>query len=98
MARIIRSPAAQADAIEVWAYIAEDNISAADQLLERFDQLIQKISLQPLMGKAVDSIAPGIRFIPTGNYLIFYRVITDGVEIARILHSARDIGTEFFTE
>ena len=50
------------------------------------------------MGKAVDSIAPGIRFIPTGNYLIFYRVVTDGVEIARILHGARDIGTEFFTE
>ena len=98
MARIIRSPAAQADAIEIWAYIAEDNTSAADQLLERFDQLIQKISLQPLMGKAVDAIAPGIRFIPTGNYLIFYRVITDGVEIARILHGARDIGTEFFTE
>lgn len=98
MARINRSPAAQADAIEIWAYIAEDNISAADQLLERFDQLVQKISLQPLIGKAADSIAAGIRFIPTGSYLIFYRLITDGVEIARILHSARDIGTEFFAE
>lgn len=96
MARIIRAPAAQADAIEIWAYIAEDNEPAADRLLARFDQAIQKISLQPHIGKSADEIAPGIRFLPLGSYLIFYRVAGDEIEIARILHGARDIGADFF--
>ena len=98
MARVIRAPAAQADAIEIWAYIAEDNAHAADRLLARFDQVIQKISLQPLIGKSADEIAQGIRFIPTGSYLIFYRVLADGIGIARILHGARDIGPDFFEQ
>ena len=98
MARIIRSPAAQADAIEIWAYIAEDNAPAADRLLARFDQIIHKVALQPHIGKTVDEIAPGIRFFPVGSYLIFYRVVADGIEISRILHGARDIGADFLTE
>lgn len=96
MQRIVRAPAAQADAIEIWAYVAEDNAPAADRLLERIDQMIRKIALQPLIGKSVDEIVPGIRFVPIGSYLIFNRVVGDGIEIVRILHGARDIGTDFF--
>ena len=98
MARIIRAPAAQADAVEIWAYIAEDNPSAADQLLDRFDRIFQKLATQPLLGKAVEEIAPNLRFIPIGSYLIFYRAIEDGVEIARVLHGARDVTAEFFRD
>ena len=96
MARIIRAPAAEADAVEIWAYIAEDNVAAADQLLDRFDRIIHQLSFQPHLGKTVDAIAPGLRFLPLGNYLIFYRAIEEGVEIARILHGARDITADFF--
>ena len=98
MARIIRAPAAEADAVEIWAYIAADNSSAADRLLNRFDRMFQKLSSQPLLGKAVEEIAPNLRFIPIGSYLVFYRPIKDGVEIARILHGARDITAEFFRD
>ena len=55
----------------------------------------QKLSTQPLLGKAVEEIAPNLRFIPIGSYLVFYRAIEDGVEIVRILHGARDITAEF---
>ena len=96
MARIIRAPAAKTDAAEIWAYIAEDSPPAADRLLDRFDRLIAKLSSQPLLGKSVEELAPNLRFIPLGSYLIFYRAIEDGVEIIRILHSARDVTAEFF--
>jgi toxin ParE1/3/4 len=98
MARIIRAPAAEADAIEIWAYIAEDNALAADRLLDRFDRVFHKLSLQPHLGKAVDEIAPGLRFFPLGSYLVFYRTIDDGVEIVRVLHGARDITADFFRD
>jgi toxin ParE1/3/4 len=98
MARIIRAPAAETDAVEIWAYIAADNPSAADRLLDRFDRIFQKLATQPLLGRAVEQIAPNLRFIPIGSYLVFYRVTEDGVEIARILHGARDITAEFFRD
>jgi toxin ParE1/3/4 len=46
----------------------------------------------------VDLLEPKLRFIPVGSYLVFYRSLPDGVEIARILHGARDITAEFFRE
>ena len=33
---------------------------------------------------------PGVRRMPVGNYLIFYRVLGDSVQILRVLHSARE--------
>ena len=96
MARIVQAPAAEADAVEIWVYIAQDNPDAADRLLGRFDNLFRLLASQPQLGKSVEDLAPNLRFVPLGNYLIFYRPRTDGVEIVRILHAARDITDEFF--
>jgi len=96
MARIVQAPAAEADAVEIWVYIAQDNPDAADRLLGRFDKLFRLLASQPQLGKSVEDLAPNLRFVPLGNYLIFYRPRTDGVEIVRILHAARDITDEFF--
>ncbi len=97
MARIIRAPAAESDALEIWSYIATDNSDAADRLLDRFDDVIRAISKQPQMGRSVEELAPSLRFVPIGSYLIFYRPADDGVEIVRLLHGARDITAEFFS-
>ena len=98
MARILRSPSSKADALEIWVYIANDDPTAADRLLERIDGIIRKLSLQPLIGKPVDELATGLRFLPCGSYLIFYRPMEDGVEVVRLLHGARDITAEFFRD
>jgi len=34
--------------------------------------------------------ARGVRRVPHGDYLIFYRVIDDTVEVIHVLHGARD--------
>jgi len=96
MARIIRAPAAKADAVEIWKYIAADDVHAADRLLGRFDRLFGTLATQPELGKPVDELAPNLRFMPLGSYLIFYRPAEGGVEIVRLLHGARDITAEFF--
>ena len=98
MARIIQAPAAEADAVEIWAYIAQDNPDAADRLLDRFDALFRAPVSQPFLGKSVEELAPNLRFVPIGSYLIFYRPTKDGIEIVRILHGARDITAEFFRD
>ncbi len=84
--------------MEIWAYIAQDDKQAADRLLGRFDRMFRTISTQPHLGKAVEELAPNLRFIPIGSYLVFYRPMEDGVEIVRLLHGAREITAEFFRE
>ena len=54
MARVVIAPAAAADAAEIWAYIAEDNPTAADSLLNRFDTLFQTTAEQALSLKIKD--------------------------------------------
>lgn len=98
MPRIIRSPAAKADAAEIWAYIAEDNPPAADRLLDRLNNIFHILAVQPNLGKTVEELYPGLRLFPIGSYLVFYRPVDDGIEIARLLHGARDITAEFFRE
>jgi toxin ParE1/3/4 len=79
----------------IWTYIAQDNLDAADRLLDRFDDLFRRLASQPFLGKSVEELAPNLRFIPIGNYLIFYRPTKDGIEIVRLLHAARDVSAEF---
>jgi toxin ParE1/3/4 len=43
------------------------------------------------MGRERTELAPALRSFPIGSYVIFYRPIPDGVEIARILNASRDI-------
>ena len=83
MPRIILSPAAEIGAVEIWAYIAEDNPPAADGLLQRLDKVCRTLAIEPQLGKPVPKLAPNLRFLPIGTYLIFYRPLEDGVEIVR---------------
>ncbi|MEZ0259218.1 MAG: type II toxin-antitoxin system RelE/ParE family toxin [Chthoniobacter sp.] len=53
------------------------------------------LSLNSRAGQARPDIAPELRFLPVGNYLIFHRPIENGVEIVRVLHGSRDYRSEF---
>jgi toxin ParE1/3/4 len=43
------------------------------------------------MGEAVDNLAPGVRRHSLGDYLLFYRLCGEGIELIRVLHGARDV-------
>ena len=42
-----------------------------------------------------DELAEGLRSFAVGRYVIFYRPISEGVEIVRVLHGSRDIDAIF---
>jgi toxin ParE1/3/4 len=96
--QIIRSALAEADALEIWVYIAQDDPSAADRLIARFDKLFHTLAEQPLMGRSFPKFADKLRVAVVGNYLVFYRPVNDGIQIVRILQSARDISIDYFRE
>ena len=96
--RISRTPRARLDLVEVWGYIADDNETAADQVLRRIDSVLAMLADTPLAGRARPELRPEIRSFPVGNYIIFYRVMPDAVDVVRVLSHYRDISQEDFTE
>jgi toxin ParE1/3/4 len=95
---IIKRPRAKSDLVEIWDYIAEDSEARADSFLDLIDKKFRTLAQRPAIGRLRDELAESLRSFPVGRYVIFYRPLSNGVDIVRVLHSARDMNTDFFTE
>ena len=88
-------PFARRDLNEIWEYIAQENLDAAERLVERIEELCELIATRPQLGRRREELAPGLRSFPAGSYFIFYQPIADGIEVVRVLHASRDIDSLF---
>lgn len=95
MARVTRRPQAEADVLEIWAFIAEDSIAQADRWIDRLDESLALWATQPKIGRARDDLSPGIRSLPFGRYAVFFAPTPEGIEVVRVLHGSRDIEDQF---
>ncbi|MDH4482636.1 MAG: type II toxin-antitoxin system RelE/ParE family toxin [Rhodoferax sp.] len=92
MPLLVFTERAQADLLEAWLYIAEDNLAAADRVLESLEQEAKVLLLQPLMGRARPELGSAVRSWPTSTpYVLFYEVDGTELTVLRVLHHARDI-------
>ena len=91
MSRVIRTTPANDDILAIVTYIADHNPPAAERWLDQFDRMLLLLADQPHLGEAVEHLGNGMRRQILGNYLIFYRPLTPGIEVNRVLHSARKI-------
>ena len=98
MGRIKKSPAARADLIDIWQYIADDSSAEADRFLDTIEDVLLLITESPKMGKRKDELALQIRSFPVGDYRIFYRELDagKGIEVVRVLNAAQDINAVHF--
>lgn len=95
MARVLLRPLAKRDLNEIWDYIAENDFNAADRWVDQLDEKFHLLATQPLMGRAREELLPQLRSFGHGNYVIFYTAFEDGIDVVRVLHSARDIPALF---
>jgi toxin ParE1/3/4 len=95
MKRYRFDPDAATDLKAIHKYIARDNLTAADRLVAELKQKFRLLSSQPLMGQLRDDLAVNLRSFCAGNYVIFYRPTPNGIEVARVIHAARDVGSQF---
>lgn len=98
MPRIRFTNSAEADLLELWLTIAEENLVAADESLDTIQATVSLLGNQPEMGRARPELADGLRSFPTRtHYIIFYLPEADGLLVVRVLHHARDIDAEYFS-
>lgn len=95
MSLLKRTKQAEEDLMDLWVYIAQDNPTAADRLLDEIDIECHLLADNPRLGPARPDIAEDLRYFPMGNYLILYREIVKGIEIVRVVHGARRLADLF---
>jgi toxin ParE1/3/4 len=72
-------------------YFLESSIDAGDRFVETFNQKCQHLARFPYIGKSYARLRPGLRGLLLMDYIIFYQVVEDDVEILRVVSGYQDL-------
>lgn len=94
MRRIVMLPRAAQDLEDVVDYLSQFYASTA---IKQYDRIVSKIQELPRFLEMCEEYGAGhyhfaYRRMVVNDYLVFYVVLDDAIEIHRILHGKKDIG------
>jgi toxin ParE1/3/4 len=95
MSRYIINILASRDLNDIADYFAENSLEAGDQFFRAFDRKCKQLVAFPSSGKSYATIRPDLRGLSLEGYVIFYRVLDDGIEILRVVSGRRDFPSLF---
>lgn len=92
MTEVVYTESARSDLLDIWFYLAEESLTAADNTLDALERDGELLSRQPLAGRERPELGAGIRSWPSSTpYILFYITRADRLIVIRVLHHARDI-------
>ena len=86
--RVLWTPEAEQDRMDIWDYIATDNLTAAVRMDELFSAAATRLVEHPKLGKA-GKITGTRELVAHENYRLVYEIVQDTVWILTLLHTAR---------
>jgi len=96
--KLIWTPQAREDLIEIYIYIGLDNPSAAETIFDTVQAKAETLANFPRMGIRRPDIRPSTRILIEGPYLLLYETHPDSdeehidyVEIVRIVDGRRNL-------
>lgn len=89
------SPEAEADLVNIWLYIANDQLLNADRFLDRLQEKALKLAEFPDLGRDRPELAKGLKSFPVDRYNVYYRVTDTALVLVRVLSGSRDIDALF---
>lgn len=99
MARYFLTDRAERDLLEIARFTQERwGRRQRDHYMRALEERIRALAAHPDSGRRREDIGPGVRTSLYGPHLIAYRVLSDGVEIARVLHARMDLPARFDDE
>lgn len=88
--RVDLSPEARADLKAIGHWINDDNPDRADSFVSELERACTTLGRRPYRFPAVPTAGQDLRKRAYRDYLIFYRVLENWVEVVRIVHGKRD--------
>lgn len=95
MSQCFVSPTDSRDLDAIGDYFVARNIEAGERLLREFVNKCKNLVKFPNMGRSYDRIKPGLRGVPLDGYIIFYRVVENGIEILRVVSGYQEFEAMF---
>ena len=92
---LIISEQAIEDLQDIWLNIANDNFNITDEFIDSIYDKCKQLLDFPESGRNRNEIAIGLKSLIFKNYIIFYRIESNDIEIARIINGFRDIDSIF---
>lgn len=83
------------DLDEIWFFIAQDNLAAADKFVNSLTDSFQPLTSFPRLGRNREDLGPDLRSFPVKNCLVVYRLHKGSIEIVRVLQGGRDVKALF---
>ena len=93
--RIVLSDKAKDDLLRIHHHIEERSASAADAFVKRIDANFENLARFPFIGRERSHLAPGLRCLVVGPYLMFYTVDSAEIAVLRVIDSRMDVDAEF---
>ncbi len=93
MSRFTLDREVRRDLDEIWNFIGIErgNPTAARRLIERLFGAFSSLARQPHLGERREDLGANVRAFVVRPYLVLYHPKPGGVQIAQVVHSARDI-------
>ena len=86
------SPEARLDLLNIWEYIARDDLDTADRVEQEIEQAVIRLTNNPDLGHwRRDLTSKPVRFWRVYSFLIIYNPTARPLEVVRILSGYRDI-------
>jgi toxin ParE1/3/4 len=87
---VVFAPEARQDLEDILDHIAEDDPAAALRWIDRLEERCYSLAGFLMSGRARDDLMASVRMIAVRDYLIFYRIGAEQIEIMSVVHGARD--------
>lgn len=94
--KLVWTPQAREDLIEIYRFIGLDNLSAAERVFDAIQKRVDMLSRHPRLGMRRSDIRSSTRVLVEGPYLILYETHPDSedehidaVEVVRIIDGRR---------
>jgi toxin ParE1/3/4 len=98
---VVKKPSALADLCEAAVYLDEQTTGLGDCFLDASETAFEQLTETPGLGRLREFGSPTLKGLRSwrirgfDNWLVFYRVADETVEIVRVLHGARDLDAAF---
>ena len=89
------SPSSKRDLLEILESIAKDKAGHRSPVRRTVGGRVLDACREFFYWHRAPDVLPDSRSWSFGNYVIFFRPVSDGIDVVRVVHGARDEGTLF---
>ena len=95
MSRYVINVLASRDLSEIADYFTATNVEVGERFFREFNSKCQHLISFPSSGKSYGTIRADLRGLSLEGYIIFYRILDDGIEILRVVSARRNLPSLF---